>query len=315
MFLQETKLGRSGRIKTPSSKNYAWCELHRTENASKGEKGGGIAIGVLNTLEPSWVSEGDDETEAITIEIWLNGFPVRLICGYGPQEYDKTSRKYGFLEYLNREVQNAATGGAGLILQMDGNLWAGKEIVMGDLKVQNQNGKMFQTFLTKNPHLSVVSAMKICEGKFTRVQNTKSGTSRTILDFFVVCDQMLPHVTQMKIDEKGEHSLTRYLNQVVQTDHNMLTLEMNLTFHTEKKHDRVEMFSFKDKHSQLTFKEYTSNTNMFSKCFLTDENIIDQFKNWQKKLKKSFHICFRKIRIIGKNKVLSKMDHLMNEKK
>ena len=68
LLLQETKLGRSGRIKTPSSKNHTWYELQRTENASKGEKGGGTAIGVLNTLEPSWVSEGDDETEAILLK-------------------------------------------------------------------------------------------------------------------------------------------------------------------------------------------------------------------------------------------------------
>ena len=30
-FLQETKLGRAGRIRTPSSSNYTWYELHRTE--------------------------------------------------------------------------------------------------------------------------------------------------------------------------------------------------------------------------------------------------------------------------------------------
>ena len=71
IFLQETKLGRSGRIKTPSSKKYTWYELHRTKHARKGEKGGGLAIGVINNLEPSWISEGDDDIEALTVEIWL----------------------------------------------------------------------------------------------------------------------------------------------------------------------------------------------------------------------------------------------------
>ena len=56
MFLQETKLGRPGRIKTPSSLQYTWYDLHRSENAEKGQKGGGIAIGVMNSLEPSWIS-------------------------------------------------------------------------------------------------------------------------------------------------------------------------------------------------------------------------------------------------------------------
>ena len=159
IFLQETRLGRPGRIKTPCSSKYTWYELHRSEKASKGEKGGGLAIGVLNSLEPSWISEGNDEIETLTVKIWLEGFLVRLVCGYGPQEYDPKDRKDGFWEYLDKEVHDAARDGAGLILQMDGNLWAGKSIVVGDLKVQNRNGKLFEQFLARNTSLSVVNAL------------------------------------------------------------------------------------------------------------------------------------------------------------
>ena len=63
LFFQETKEGRSGKIKTPSSSQYTWYEIHRTKNAEKGEKGGGLAIGVLNDLDPSWISEGDDDAD------------------------------------------------------------------------------------------------------------------------------------------------------------------------------------------------------------------------------------------------------------
>ena len=132
-FLQETH----GRITTPSANKYTWYELHRTIKSSKGEKGGGIAIGVLNVEQPSWISEGDDEAEAITVEIWVQGFPVRLICGYGPQEYDKSDRKYCFWSYLGSEVTNATKNGAALVLQMDGNLWAGPSIIKDDPKPQN----------------------------------------------------------------------------------------------------------------------------------------------------------------------------------
>ena len=62
IFLQETKVGRHGRIKVQSNSKYTWYEFTRTKEAEKGAKGGGLAIGVLNTLEPSWVSEGDDES-------------------------------------------------------------------------------------------------------------------------------------------------------------------------------------------------------------------------------------------------------------
>ena len=52
-----------------------------------------MAIGVLNELEPSLINEGDNDAEALNIEIWVSGFPKRLICGYGPQEGDKNERK------------------------------------------------------------------------------------------------------------------------------------------------------------------------------------------------------------------------------
>ena len=134
LFFQEIKSGRPGKIKTPSSKQYTWYELHRTKMAEKGEMGGGLAIGVLNILDPSWISEGDDEAEALTVEIWLEGFPVRLICGYGPQEYDKKDRKDKFWDYLSTKSKKAKNDGAGLIIQMDGNLWAGSEIIPKDIK-------------------------------------------------------------------------------------------------------------------------------------------------------------------------------------
>ena len=77
-FLQETHLQRPGRIKTTSAKRYTLYELHRKKKSSKGAKVGGIAIVVLNDLQPSWISEGDDEAEAIKVEIWIQGFPIRV---------------------------------------------------------------------------------------------------------------------------------------------------------------------------------------------------------------------------------------------
>ena len=49
IFLQEVQSYRPGRIKTPSSRKYTWYELHRTAEAEKGEKGGGIVLGVVNS--------------------------------------------------------------------------------------------------------------------------------------------------------------------------------------------------------------------------------------------------------------------------
>ena len=47
----------------------------------------------------------------------------------------------------------------------------------------------------------------------------------------------------------------------------MLKLEVNLKFHNETKHERVEMFNLRNEINQQDFKEKTSNTTRFSDCF------------------------------------------------
>ena len=217
-----------------------WYELHRTDKSVKGANGGGIAIGVINELESSLISEGNDDTEVINVEVWLEGFPTRLICGYGPQETDPKDRKDKYWEYLNVETQNATNEGAGVIIQMDGNIWAGKNIIPDDPNKQNQNGRMFENFLFKNPNLTVVNATSKCEGKITRERNTTRRAEKAILDFFIVCEKILPLVSNMVIDEKGENALVRYKGgQIVKADHNMLKLELNINIHEKKDHNRI----------------------------------------------------------------------------
>ena len=95
----------------------------------------------------------------------------------------------------------------------------------------------------------------------------------------------------------------------------MLSMELNLSYHTEKEHERFELFNLRNKVCQQKFKEFTSKTNMFSKCFQSDESIDEQFQRWQTKLQKAMHACFRKIRVTNKEKKMSNIDILMKEKK
>ena len=48
----------------------------------------------------------------------------------------------------------------------------------------------------------------------------------------------------------------------------------------------------KKKNSHMIFKDYTTNTNMFRKCFFTNDDMKLQFDKWKKKLQKSFQACF-----------------------
>ena len=77
---------------------------------------------------------------------------------------------------------------------MDGNLWAGDAIIRDDPRPQNSNGLLFKKFFDRNPHLTLVNNLSLCEGLITRERKCKDKTEKSILDFFIVCDLVLPFV-------------------------------------------------------------------------------------------------------------------------
>ena len=159
--------------------------------------------------------------------------------------------------------------------------------------------------------------MSICEGKITRKKHMINSMTESILDFFIVCEQILPLVTKMTIDEKGEIGLTKYRKGcIVKSDHNMLKLEIDLKFHNDIKHERIEMFNLRNKTCQADFRVKTTNTDKFSNCFLSEESINTQFDRWHRKLFKALHTSFKKIRIKDKyEKKTTNIDILMTQKR
>lgn len=304
-MLQETKMSRQGKIKTNSSKEYIIYELLRQK---KKLTGGGLAIGVLKSFQPSFVSKGDDEIEALTVEVWVNDFPIRLVVAYGPQDGDRDhdakehkNVKLHFWDYIETEFIEAKKSGAGFLLQMDGNIHAGNAIVPGDPNEINDNGKMFKAFLDRNKELTVCNALSVCQGTITRRRLTTKKEEKAILDFFICCDKLRPYVIKMKIDENGEHSLTNFKpakhgKKAKPSDHAVLEIVLDLKF-SKGKPNRKEMFNFKNVKCQEVFSVLTSETDVLSKCFDGRESINKKTEKWWAKLNSFFHRSLKKIRI------------------
>ena len=181
-FTQETKFKDVGKIKL---ENYVIFELVRESR----DGGGGLALGCVTDLNPVWMREGDDLVEALSISISIKSMSIRCCVAYGCQENDSSERKEAFWRYLDEDVLQASSSGSGFILQFDGNLWAGCDIIPGDPRPQNRNGKLFKEFLERNPHLSVVNALPQCEGLITRSRFRDGKWEKSVLDFFVICDR------------------------------------------------------------------------------------------------------------------------------
>ena len=106
-----------------------------------------MALGCIKELKPILVREGEEQVEALSVEIFVKTMKIRCCVAYGCQETDSIVKKEAFWQYLDEEVIFATNSGSGLIFQFDGNLWAGDKIVPNDPRQQNRNGKLFAQFL------------------------------------------------------------------------------------------------------------------------------------------------------------------------
>ena len=312
-FIEETKVSRGGKIKTNNSQKYQIFELVRKTKA-----GGGIAIGVLSDVEPVQVSEGDDDVKTLVVEITAAGMEIRCICGYGPQENHSIERKRKFWSRLCTEVENAMEEDRAIILQMDGNLWAGPEVIKEDPHQCNQNGQLFKDFLCMFPQLCVVNSLDLCQGLITRRRTTIRKCEESILDFFVVCEKMLPFIERMIVDEEQQYGLSSYSKvkgkQVIKkSDHNPVILELFLNYKV-KKPDRIESFNFRNKECQKQFFESTDKSSTLTEIFLKAGNVQDKAAKWMKKLNGEFHKCFRKIRHTEK-KIITPITKILEERR
>ena len=77
-FLEETKFKNEGKLKI---ENYQVFELIRKE-----KEGGGLALGCDRRLKPTWVREGNDEIEALSVDIFVEHMKIRCCVAYGCQE-------------------------------------------------------------------------------------------------------------------------------------------------------------------------------------------------------------------------------------
>ena len=251
-FVQETKFKEEGKIRIG---DYVIFEKLRNTKTN----GGGLAIGCKEELNPIWVREGGEEVETLSIDIFVKQLKIRCCTGYGCQEGDLKEKKDAFWEYLDTEVLEAKKAASGLIIQMDGNLWAGKEIIRNDPRPQNNNGRRFMEFLNRNPHLTVVNNLNLCEGVITRKRIRSGKLEQSILDFFIVCNLVLPFVTRMVIDEEKKHVLTNYEHvrkegKANDTDHATEYMDVEIKVFTEKP-VRNEVWNVKCIESQQAFKK------------------------------------------------------------
>ena len=199
--MQETKCSEYGQLKLDGFYTY--------EHLRSDREGGGVALCASKDLNPTFLCDGGDAVEAITVTIHLKGMKINVTSAYGPLENALTQKKLAFWSYLSEQAQQARPSGTGFIVQGDLNSWLGPQLLPGDTRPQNGNGKLFQKFLEGNK-LICVNSLPLTKGLVTRRRRYLKEMRESTIDFYVVCEHVLPLVKEMNIQNHTEHNLTRY---------------------------------------------------------------------------------------------------------
>ena len=292
--MQETKSVQANRLKMD---DFVIYERIRSER-----EGGGVAIGAKKDLNPVLIAEGEENVEAITIDITLAKMIISCTSAYDPQQRDSAINKSNFWEYLDNMAEIAWNEGKGFYLQGDLNSWLGSTVIPGDPNIQNENGKLFHNFLRRHPELVVVNSLPVCKGLITRQRDLVNGKcEKSVIDFVVVCTRVIPYITEMVIDEARKYITTNYTQskgnvRAINSDHNTQFVNMTLKTIPMKEHKR-EIYNLKNLESQIKFRKMTDNTQLFSKCLQGKEKLSVKIERWKHSLDSYIKKSFRKIKV------------------
>ena len=159
-------------------------------------------------------------------------------------------------------------------------------VIPCDPNIQNENGKLFHNFIRRHTQLTVVNSLPVCRGLITRKRDLINGKcERSVIDFVVVCSRVLPHVTEIVIDEANKHITTNYTQckgnvKAINSDHN--TQFVNMTLKTIPiKEQKREIYTLKNHDGQICFKKLTDDTDVFSSCLKSRARLPVKIERWK----------------------------------
>ena len=156
----------------------------------------------------------------------------------------------------------------------------------------------------------MLNATDFFTGTITRERKAGNKTEQSVIDYMVVCQEMLEYVQEMIIDEERDDVLTNYQikkkdKKLIPSDHNILRGKFTISCKRNPRTIRKEFYQFKCSESKKNFREETSSSCELSSCFNNEEDFEFCAKLFFQTLKKKIHKCFKKVRIkTGNNRQL-----------
>ena len=116
----------------------------------------------------------------------------------------------------------------------------------------------------------------------------------------------------MNIDNDNKYRITNFRNRnkITHGDHVPMTMKVSLMVKSEKP-EKIEILNYRNKNSQIRFKENTTKTSEFSDCLKSNLSFSKKIQNWKHILEKHCKTAFPIIRIRKKKLQISQSDSLI----
>ena len=126
-----------------------------------------------------------------------------------------------------------------------------------------------------------MNSLPLTKGIITRRRKYLDKTVESTIDFYVVCESVLPLIKSMEIIDHTNHNLTKYSinSKAVSSDHAPLVMDIELKARPIIR-EKIEIPNFYDNTAQLKLKESTSDTIQFTECFKNMQPSLEQSQNW-----------------------------------
>ena len=291
ILLQETKYKTKGKLRLEGFEIFE--QLRENNN-----EGGGLMSIIHKNLSPIQIP--DEHQEFLIVDIFEKFGSIRTINCYGPQENWSMEARTGFFIELESRIISARQNEKLICIEFDANSKIGQEIIPGDPNIMSPNGKLLFDIL-KRQNLVIVNATEKCEGIITRYKKTVKGVEQSVIDYFVVCQELYKNVLKMQIDDKRQYVLSRFYKYktkttTVESDHNILILYLSFKLNQKIQKERREIYNVRNESYQKIFNENTSNNPKLIKI-LQNANIYTAGAKWIKEVNHLVAISFKKIRI------------------
>ena len=127
------------------------------------------------------------------------------------------------------------------------------------------------------------------------------GEEQSVLDYFLVCNDLYQNILKMTIDENRQYVLSRFYKyktrtSTVESDHNILVLLLSFKWSQHMKKERKEIYNVRNISCQKIFSENTARNPQLVKS-LQNTDIFKGGAKWIKQLNHLIATSFDKIRI------------------